>query len=84
MKVIAIFSFDVTSILTNVPLNKTIIIILHRTYKENLVKTNLRKSTLKKLIKVSCTKADFSFDAKIYKEIDGVSMDSPLGSVLLK
>ena len=42
------FSFDVTSLFTNVPLNKTINIILHRIYKENLVKTNMRKSTLKK------------------------------------
>ena len=50
------FSFDVTSLFTNVPLNKTINIILHRIYKENLVKTNMRKSTLKKLIKDSCSK----------------------------
>ena len=40
------FSFDVTLPFTNVPLNKTINIILHRIYKENLVKTNMRKSTL--------------------------------------
>ena len=58
------FSFDVTSPFTNVPLNKTINIILHRMYKENLVKTNMRKSTLKKLIKDSCTKTAFSFDGK--------------------
>ena len=43
------FSFDVTLLFTNVPLNKTINIILHRIYKENLVKTNMRKSTLKKI-----------------------------------
>ena len=76
------FSFDVTSLFTNVPLNKTIDIILHRIYKENPVKTNMRKSTLKKLIKDSCTKTACSFDGKIYKQIDGVSMGSPLGPVL--
>ena len=58
------FSFDITLLFTNVPLNKTINIILHRIYKENLVKTNMRKSTLKKLIKDSCTKTAFSFDGK--------------------
>ena len=47
------FSFDVTSLFTNIPLSKTINIILHRIYKENLVKANMRKSTLKKLIKDS-------------------------------
>ena len=71
------FFFDVTSLFTNVPLNKTINIILHRIYKENLVKTNMTKSTLKKLIKDS-----FSFDGRIYKQIDGVSMGSSLGPVL--
>ena len=76
------FSFDVTSLFTNLPLNKTINIILHRIYKENLVRTNLRKSTLKKLIKDSRTKTTFSFDGKIYKQTDGVPMGSSLGPVL--
>ena len=76
------FSFDVTSLFTNFPLNKTLNIILHRIYKENLVKTNTRKNILKKLIKDSCTKNAFSFDGKMYKQIDGVSMGSSLGPVL--
>ena len=76
------FSFEVTSLFTNIPLNKTINIILHRIYKENLVKTNMRKSRLKKMIKGSWTKTIFSFDGKIYKQIDGVSMSSSLGPVL--
>ena len=42
----------------------------------------MRKSTLKKLIKDSCIKIAFSFDGKIYKQIDGVSMGSSLGPVL--
>ena len=41
----------------------------------------MRKSTLKKLINESCTKNAFSFDVKIYKQIDGVSIDSLLGPV---
>ena len=56
------FSFDVALLFTNVPLNKTINIILHRICKKNLVKTNMSESTLKKLIKDSCTKTVFSFD----------------------
>ena len=42
----------------------------------------MRKSTLKKLIKDSCTKTAFSFDGKIYKQTDGVLMGSSLGPVL--
>ena len=43
-------SFDVTSLLTNVPLNRTIIIILKRVCEEKLVKTNLKTLVLKLLL----------------------------------
>ena len=44
----------------------------------------MRKITWQELIKDSCAKAAFSFVSKIYKQIDGVSMGSLLGSVLAK
>ena len=37
---------------------------------------------MKKLIIDSCTKTAFSFNKKIYKQIDEVRMGSPLGPVL--
>ena len=37
---------------------------------------------MKKLIIGSCTKTAFSFNNKIYKQIDRVSMGSPLGLFL--
>ena len=37
---------------------------------------------MKKLIKDSCSKTAFVFNGKIYKQIDGVSMGSSLGTVL--
>ena len=53
-------SFDVTSLFTNVPLTRTINVILNRVYNQNLIQTDLKKSTLKKLIKDTCTKTVFS------------------------
>ena len=41
-------SFDVTSLFTNVPLNRTVNIILDRVYNESLVNASLRMRTLKK------------------------------------
>ena len=38
---------------------------------------------MKKLIKDSCSKTAFMFNGKIYKQIDGVSMGSSLGPVLV-
>ena len=76
------YSFDITSLFTNVPLSKTINIILERVYKHKLIHTKLRNNTLKKLLKDCCRKAAFSFNNIFYKEKDGVSMGSSLGSVL--
>ena len=78
------FSFDVTSLFTNVPLNKTINTMLELIYKEKLVNTKLRRNTLKKLIKDCCTTIVFSFHRIIRKQKDGVSMGPSLDTVLAK
>ena len=75
-------SFDVESLFTSVPLEKTLYIILDRVYKEKLVTTALRKRTLKKLIPDSCKKTAFSFNCNLYEQVDGVSRGSSLGPVL--
>jgi hypothetical protein len=75
-------SFDVESLFTNVPLRRTINIILDRVYKQNLIDSTLRKSTLKKLILDSCTKTIFSCNGTLYEQLDGVSMGSSLGPIL--
>ena len=54
-------SFDVESLFTNVPLQRTLKIIIDRIYNKKLVKTKLKKSTLRKLIRDTCTKTVFSF-----------------------
>ena len=72
-------SFDRSSLFTNLPLNRTVNIISDRLYNENLVDTQLRKRTLKKLIKDTCSKIVFTANKKLYQQIDGVSMGSYLG-----
>ena len=51
-------------------------------YEDRVIHTRLRKRTMKKIIIDSCTKALFSFNNKIYKQIDGVSMGASLGPIL--
>ena len=75
-------SFDVTSLFTNVPLKRTIDIIVDRVYNKKLIKTNLTKTSLRKLIKDTCTKTVFSANNILYEQLDGVSMGSSLGPVL--
>ena len=75
-------SFDVKSLFTNVPLKKTIDVILDRVYRQNLVATSLKKRTLKKLITDTCNKTAFLVNGKIFEQTDGVSMGASLGPVL--
>ena len=70
------------SLFTNVPLDKTIKVILDRTYKEKKISTSLKQRTLKKLIKDTCSKTAFMLDGVIYEQTDGVSMGASLGPVL--
>ena len=75
-------SLDVASLFTNVPLKKTVNIILKRIYNEKQIPTSLSKRSLKKLILDTCQKTAFSFNNKMYEQLDGVSMGGSLGPVL--
>ncbi len=74
-------SFDVKSLITNIPLTKTVNIILQRIYDSKLITTNLTRRSLKLLLD-SCTKTIFTINGSYYKQINRVSMGSPLGLTL--
>ena len=61
---------------------RTVNIILDRVCNENFVNTILRKETLKKLIKDTCSKIVFTANKKLYQQIDDVSMGSSLGPLI--
>ena len=75
-------SLHVVSLFTNVPLKKTVDIILKCIYTDKKITTALTKRSLLKLILDTCQKTAFSFNGKLYKQTDGVSMGGSLGSVL--
>ena len=75
-------SFDVASLFTNVPLEKTIEIILKRIYINEGITTDISKQEMKELLN-HCTKSvHFTFNNETYIQVDGVTMGSPLGPVL--
>ena len=75
-------SFDVKSLFTNVPIKRTIDIILKRIYIDKVFSTNLKKRSIKKLVLDTCTKTAFTFNGDIYEQKDGVCMGSSLGPLL--
>ena len=75
-------SFDVTSLFTNVPLDYTIDVILRKIYKDKLIKTKIKKDEMKMLLQLCTKELHFSFNGKMYKQVDGVVMGNPLGPVI--
>ena len=75
-------SFDVNSLFTNVPLDKTIDIILKRIYNKREITANIGRKEMKDLISLCTKNVPFTFGNKIYQQRDGVAIGSPLELVL--
>ena len=72
-------SFDVTSLFTNIPLEETIEIICNRLFYNTVRYHGLTQSELRKLLCFAVKNCHFLLDGKLYHQIDGVAMGSPLG-----
>ena len=67
---------------TNLPLEETIDIILNKIYDEKKIETNIPRNIMKDLLYLCTKHVHFNYGGKIYIQIDGVAMGSPLGPVL--
>ena len=77
-----LFSFDVKSLFTNVPLDETIETISIIIYEKIEISTDITKSEMKELLNLCTKSVPFTFDGNIYLQNDGVAMGSPLEPVL--
>ena len=75
-------SFDVVSLFTKVPLDFTIELILNKIYRDRKIKTKISRDQMRKLLQICTKEMHFMFNGKIYRQVDGVAMGSPLGPVL--
>ena len=68
-------SFDVKSLFTNAPLEKTIDIIANTIYADdtNILPIPISKEVFKKLM-IMATQGIFMYNDKLYKQVDGVTM----------
>ena len=75
-------SFDVKSLFTNVPLDRTIDTVLRRIYDKHELQMSIARSPMKELL-ILCTKnVHFTLDNVIKVQNNGMAMGSPLGPVL--
>ena len=75
-------SFDVVSLFTNIPLHETIDIAVNLLLEKEPKLKKISASDLKRLFIFATAETNFLFDGKVYDQIDGVAMGSPLGPVL--
>ena len=75
-------SFDVSSLFTNVPLDKTIKICSEAFYDKSDSQSVIPTDVFFELVKIATSSVDFSFNNTMYKQTDGVAMGSPLGPAL--
>ena len=74
-------SFDVESLFTNIPLDECIDLAVHYIKEEN-TDIKLSATELKTLLRFATAQTHFLFKGSFYDQVDGVSMGSPLASVL--
>ena len=74
-KISCFLSYCVTSVLTNIPLQETIDIAINPHLK-------ITRNELKKLFLFATSQTHLFFNSKLYSQIDGVVMGSPLAAVL--
>ena len=75
-------SLDVDSLFTNIPLEDTNEICTNELFKESETIEGLSKAEFKELLSLDTKDSYFIFNGRLYKQIDGVTMDSPLGPTL--
>ena len=76
-----IVSFDVMSLFTNIPLNECIDLAISYITKGN-TELKLSKDDLTKLFTIATAQTHFLFNDKVYDQMDGVAMGSPIAPVL--
>ena len=75
-------SLDVDSLFTNIPLDETIDICVDNLYNDNENPPNIPKHDFRNLLNIATKESFFMFNNKYYKQVDGVTMGSPLGPAL--
>ena len=73
---------DVEFLFTNIHLEETIKNCVSDLFSNNFYSGKLSRKDLYELLKLATTESSFIFDNKLYKQIDEVAMDSPLGPTL--
>ena len=76
-------SFDICILFTNVPLDETVQICAKTLYSGKFIPPDFPKAVFIKLMQMTSSGVEFSFNSTMYRQTDGIAMGSPLGPVLV-
>ena len=77
-------SYDIVSLLTNIPIDEAINIVLDTLYRDEQISPPPHpENLLHKLLIKATTEVEFRFNNVMFKQNDGVVMGSPLVTVLV-
>ena len=79
---LVIVSFDMESLITNIPLQETLDLCVENLFKDKAHVDNLLKDFFHELFTRTMSESLILFDQEFYKQHDGVAMGSPLGPTL--
>ena len=71
-------SSDVNSLFTNIPPNETYDICINQLFEKTDTVEGFTKSELKELLCLATKESYFIFNNLLYKQMDGITMGSPL------
>ncbi|XP_066964233.1 uncharacterized protein [Macrobrachium rosenbergii] len=73
-------SLDIESLFTNIPVGETIELILDKLFPDpESIFNHFNRTLLKTLLELAVLETAFVFNGKLFKQVDGMAMDSPLG-----
>ena len=72
-------SFDISSLFTNIPIDETIDIIINRLFSSSTQFSGFSHAQFRKLLYFAVKNCHFLFNGRLYEQVDGVAMGSPLG-----
>ena len=77
-----VVSYDVTSLFTEIPLDETINHIIDQIYNQQKLPQITPSPIFKRLLERVTKGTTFTFNGKLYKQVDGCSMGNPLSPTL--
>ena len=78
----SVYTFDIKSLFSNIPFVGIIELYFKELFNLELATQHLKKTVFEESLKLACVGVKFSFKNQMYKQIDDISVGSPLELII--